>query len=115
INLRTPSGLPPEVAAIATSVEQEGRPPPTREVLLAALSGALEARVEQAAREPEGMLEAWRARLNTLGRRVRLALPDGSAVEGEYVDMGSGGALVQDVGGERRAFSAGDVTLAHAG
>ena len=40
INLRTPEGMPADVLAIATSIEQEGRPAPAREVLLAALSSA---------------------------------------------------------------------------
>ncbi len=110
VNLRTPSGLPPEVATLATSVEQEGRPAPAREVLLVALSGALERRAEQAAADPAALVRDWRSRLNTLGQRVRLALPDGNAVDGLAVDVAEDGALVVEVGGERRTFSAGDVT-----
>ncbi|MEX1022133.1 MAG: biotin--[acetyl-CoA-carboxylase] ligase [Dehalococcoidia bacterium] len=110
VNLRTPEGLPPEVAALATSIEQEGRPAPSREVLLGALSTALEARAEQAQREPSMLIADWRARLVTLGRRVRLALPGDRTVEGEAVDVTDLGELVIEADGERRAYSAGDVT-----
>lgn len=112
INLRTPSGLPEEVLAVATSVEQEGRPAPSPEVLLAALSSALEVRAGQAERDSRGLIADWRACLNTLGRWVRLSLPDGAVVEGEAVDVAPDGALVIESQGARRAFFAGDVTNA---
>jgi len=110
LNLRTPDGLPPEVLATATSVEQEGRPAPAWEVMLAALSSALEPWVTLVERDPERLLDAWRARLVTLGKQVRLSLPDGTSVEGLAVDVAPGGELVIDVEGQRRFFAAGDVT-----
>jgi len=110
INLRTAAELPPEVAAIATSIEGAGYPAPPREVLLAALSTAFERRVTQVAAEPSALLAAWRARLVTLGQRVRLATPSGE-VEGEAVDVTAAGELVLALAdGARRAFAAGDVT-----
>ena len=109
INLRTPEGMPADVLAIATSIEQEGRPAPAREVLLAALSSALEVRLRGVERDPAGILDDWRACLVTLGQRVRMTLPGGGVVEGEAVDVEEDGALVLDVEGERRAFRAGDV------
>lgn len=114
INLRTPEGMPEDVLAIATSIEQEGRPAPAREVLLAALSSALEVRLQALAADPGQLLEAWKASLVTLGQRVRLSLPGGTSVEGEAVDVEEDGALVLDVDGERRAFRAGDVTQTRA-
>jgi len=114
INLRTPEGMPEDVLAIATSIEQEGRPAPAREVLLAALSSALEVRLQGIERDPAGILDAWRAQLVTLGKRVRLSLPGGGSVEGDAVDVEADGALVLDVDGERRAFRAGDVTQTRA-
>ncbi|MFA7250331.1 MAG: biotin--[acetyl-CoA-carboxylase] ligase, partial [Dehalococcoidia bacterium] len=48
VNLTTSAALPPEVAAIATSVAGAGAPPPSREALLAALAGAIERRAMQA-------------------------------------------------------------------
>ena len=110
INLRTAAELPPEVAAIATSIEGAGHPAPPREVLLAALSTAFDRRAAQAEAEPAALLAEWRARLVTLGQRVRLATPTGE-VEGEAVDVTSTGELVLALpSGERRAFAAGDVT-----
>ncbi|MCA9847833.1 MAG: biotin--[acetyl-CoA-carboxylase] ligase [Dehalococcoidia bacterium] len=114
INLRTPEGMPADVLAIATSIEQEGRPAPAREVLLAALSSALEVRLRTLASEPERILEDWKACLVTLGQRVRLSLPGGATVEGDAVDVEADGALVVEIDGERRAFRAGDVTQTRA-
>lgn len=110
INLRTPQGMPEEVLVIATSIEQEGRPAPAREVLLAALSSALEVRLQTLERDRGALLEDWKACLVTLGQRVRLTLPGGAIVEGDAVDVEDDGALVLDVAGERRVFRAGDVT-----
>lgn len=112
VNLRTPDGLPPEVLEIATSIEQEGRPAPPRETLLAALSTALEAGLGQVERDPAALIARWRRRLVTLGQRVRLTMPGDTVVEGEAVDVTAGGELVIEVDGERRAYSAGDVTSA---
>jgi len=110
INLRTAAELPPDVAAIATSIEGAGYPAPAREVLLAALSTALDRRTVQAEAEPGTLLAEWRRRLVTLGQRVRFATPSGE-VEGEAVDVTSTGELVLALSnGERRAFAAGDVT-----
>lgn len=109
INLTTSPALPPEVAAIATSIAQAGTPPPAPEALLAALSLALERRAMQAEADPAALLADWRARLVTLGRRVRLHTPGGD-VEGEAVDVAADGALVLRLAdGTRRAFAAGDV------
>ncbi len=110
INLRTAAELPPEVAAIATSIEGAGHPAPPREVLLAALSTAFDRRATQVEEDPAALIAEWKARLITLGQRVRLATPSGH-VEGKAVDVTSTGELVLALpGGERRAFAAGDVT-----
>lgn len=73
-----------------------------RDELFEALCGALD-RWSDAA--PEAVLEAWRARSDTLGRRVRAEL-GGEVVEGMAEDVDSDGALV--IGGRR--VHAGDVT-----
>lgn len=109
INLHTNPEMPPEVAAIATSIEAAGVAPPEPEVLLAALSTSLERYEQQAADDPDGLVGAWRDRLVTIGRRVRVAAPDGE-FEGEAIDVSSTGELILDLGGAHRAFSAGDVT-----
>ncbi|GAA2058218.1 biotin--[acetyl-CoA-carboxylase] ligase [Catenulispora yoronensis] len=56
-----------------------------------------------------GLASAYAASCATLGRRVRVEVPGGAAVEGEAVGLdGDGRLLVRDAGGER-AFGAGDV------
>jgi BirA family transcriptional regulator, biotin operon repressor / biotin---[acetyl-CoA-carboxylase] ligase len=109
INLRSSAELPPEVAAIATSIEQAGGASTPPEVLMAALSNALGVRAAQAERDPERLVADWRARLVTLGRRVRFEAPAG-AVEGEAIDVTPRGELVLRLGdGSTRSFAAGDV------
>ncbi|GMU39596.1 MAG: biotin--[acetyl-CoA-carboxylase] ligase [Chloroflexota bacterium] len=114
LNLRTPAGMPAEVLAIATSIEQAGRPAPSREAMLAALATALERRLEAAEATPDALIEAWAARLVTLGRRVRVEAP-GETFEGmaNAVDA-SGALLVRLADGSERACLAGDVHLADA-
>ena len=110
------AGLPEAERALATSIEGAGAgagagaQPPQVEELLARLSEQLEGRVAQVESDPDGLLADWRARLVTLGARVRLSTTDG-AVEGEAVDVTAEGLLVLrlDDGGQR-SFAAGDVT-----
>lgn len=110
INVRATSEMPPEVARIATSIERVGAPPPGLEALLSALSAALERWVEQVERDPAEMIAEWRSRLDTLGRRVRLATPSGE-VEGEAVDVNERGELLLRIDdGTTAAYPAGDVT-----
>ena len=60
--------------------------------------------------EAAGTADAVRERCGTLGRRVRVELPDGSVLEGAAVSLDSDGSLVVDLPTGRRSFSAGDVT-----
>lgn len=108
VNLTTSAALPPDVAVIATSVAEAGVEPPSREALLGALSEAIERRAMQAEVDPAGLIADWRARLVTLGRRVRLHTPGGD-IEGDAVDVTPAGEIVLRLdGGEERAFAAGD-------
>ncbi len=110
INVRTTLQLPPEVAAIATSIEQAGADPPLAEALLAALSSAVERWAALVASDPAALIAAWRPRLVTLGRRVRLDAP-GGVVEGEAVDVNATGELVlRRDDGSTASYAAGDVT-----
>ena len=110
------AGLPPEERARATSIEGAGATPPDPEPLLAALSRALEGRVEQIEREPSAFLEDWRVRLETIGRRVQLAaagVDAGAAgvVEGVATGVTQSGELTLRLDdGSERSFAAGDVT-----
>ena len=118
VNLRedATAGLPPDERARATSIEGAGAAPPDAEVLLAELARALERRVGQIERDPAAFLAAWRARLETIGRRVQLA-PAGpeageqGVVEGVAVGVTATGELTLKLDdGSERSFAAGDVT-----
>jgi BirA family biotin operon repressor/biotin-[acetyl-CoA-carboxylase] ligase len=100
----------PEIATIATSVRRELGRDASREELLAALLNAFEARYEQALGD-DAVFQAWRSRLETLGRRVRATL--GERVEegvAEDVDA-EGNLLVRRDDGSLAVVEAGDVTL----
>lgn len=110
VNLRA-SALPHEVRTIATSIEDAAGEIPSLEAVLAAISAALEDWCVLLEAAPSSFVAAWRNRLATLGRQLRLALPDGTTVEGEAVDVSLTGELVlQHLDGSRRPYTAGDVT-----
>ena len=114
INVRA-APLPPDLEAIATSIEGAGATPPGLESLLAALSNPLEGWAGLVDSDPAALITAWRPHLVTLGRRVRLAAP-GRTIEGEAVDVSPRGELVLRLdGGRLEAFSAGDVTTLRVG
>jgi BirA family biotin operon repressor/biotin-[acetyl-CoA-carboxylase] ligase len=108
LNTRAAAEMPPEVAAIATSLEAEGARVPSREELLAALVGALERRLEALHADPAAAVAAWRERLVTLGQRVRAVTPGGE-FEGVATDVTASGELIIEEGGERRVVSAADI------
>ncbi|MSQ35555.1 MAG: biotin--[acetyl-CoA-carboxylase] ligase [Dehalococcoidia bacterium] len=112
VNLR-PGALPPDVAALAANIEAlAGGAAPSVEAMLAALSAALEQWTDALACDPAALVEAWRARLSTLGRRVRLVAPGGTVVEGEAVDVSPlGELLLRDADGAVTRHAAGDVSL----
>ena len=56
----------------------------------------------------DGVAGRYRGRCSTLGRQVRVELPDGS-VEGVAAAVGPDGRLEVDVDGRRRTFTVGDV------
>lgn len=65
------------------------------------------------ARWPEdidAVAAAYRARTDTVGRRVRLILPDDTEVLGTAVDVDEHGRIVVEADGERVVAAAGDVT-----
>ncbi len=72
-------------------------------------AGVLRALLEELDRLPEDCHEAYRLRLDTLGRQVRVELPDRQVV-GRAADVRPDGALVVAVeGGSDLVVSAGDV------
>lgn len=111
VNVRRTAAMPPEVAVVATSIEEAGAEPPPLEVLLAELAGALERHARLVERGPASLIDDWRQRLTTLGRTISLALPDGSEATGEAVDVNDSGELMLRHGdGSIIAYAAGDVT-----
>ena len=103
--------LPPEVAAFATSLEEIGGGHPSTEELLAALVNALEPRLMQVDHQPQQVLDDWRGKLATLGRRVTVNLSDGPLV-GDAVDLGGHGELILRLpDGTMQEISAGDVVI----
>ena len=98
----------PEVAATSTSLEREGGRP-DRDGLLAAMIAEVEHRygllVHDGAAE---LLEAWRRRLDTLGRPVRVELDD-ETFEGIAVDVEDDGTLRVDTGRGTRRVTVADV------
>ena len=104
---------PPELRALATSVEEETGVTPDREALLAALVRALARRYEQL-HGPTGVADtigAWAdASTYAAGRRVRVAL-GGETFQGTTRGVEPDGALrVETETGEVRIIHAGDVT-----
>lgn len=90
---------PPDAALGGTALADWVDPPPDRRALLLALLGAFERRLGS----PD-LLDAYRSRCVTLGRRVRVDLGD-RTIEGVAEDVGADGHLVVD----GRAVHAGDV------
>ena len=64
-----------------------------------------------AAGDPEksGLRAEYLSRCDTLGRQVRVRLPDGGDLVGEAVDVDGEGRLVIDSGGTRTPVAAGDI------
>ena len=98
-----------EIAGIATSVKQElGRETP-REPIFAALLNHMENLYEQ--EDAEAVRAAWKSRLETLGRDVRLNF-HGEIHKGLAEDVDAEGSLILlRPDGSRQTFEAGEVSL----
>ena len=99
-----PEDLPEEVRGTATSLAIEGATI-DRYGLLTGFLGSLRDRL-QAADFPQGIVEAYRPRCGTLGRRVRATTTSGDRVEGRALDVDERGSLLVEHDGrvERVAF-----------
>jgi BirA family transcriptional regulator, biotin operon repressor / biotin---[acetyl-CoA-carboxylase] ligase len=98
----------------ATSLALAGAATADRDPLLRQLLRSLAVwygRWREAGGDPEasGLREAYRYHCGTLGRRVRVELPDGSAVEALAGDIDGDGRLLLSTPGGSRAVAAGDV------
>jgi len=107
----TARAYPEELDQPATSCEEEAGRPVGREDLLVGLLRALETRYSAvlAAGGRAATLTAYRADSATVGRRVRVELTGGEALEGEATGVaGDGRLVVVDAAGEHYV-SVGDV------
>jgi BirA family biotin operon repressor/biotin-[acetyl-CoA-carboxylase] ligase len=110
LNVNADMAAYPEIAAIATSAAVEAGCPVSREALAAVVLSELEA-LYLAAQAGRWVQDEWRARLETLGRQVRVTF--GQTVEeglAEDVD-GDGSLILRRADGSRVTIVAGDVTL----
>jgi BirA family biotin operon repressor/biotin-[acetyl-CoA-carboxylase] ligase len=110
INVAWPSVLPDDLADIAIACNHVVPAPVDREDLLVALLEHLDRRYPAlVAGDRTALLDEWRARSATLGRRVRVDL-GADDVEGTAVDITDLGQLVvDDLDGRRRTLAVGDV------
>jgi BirA family transcriptional regulator, biotin operon repressor / biotin---[acetyl-CoA-carboxylase] ligase len=100
-----------EIRDIATSLRDELGRDASREEVLAATLNRFES-IYQALRRGEVVSMAWKHRLDTLGKHVRVSGPNGPIDEGVAVDADSDGSLIlrRDDGSHVR-IEAGEVTL----
>jgi BirA family transcriptional regulator, biotin operon repressor / biotin---[acetyl-CoA-carboxylase] ligase len=99
------------IRGIATSLAAESGENVSRERLLATFLNRFE-KLYAAAVLDDSVYDAWRARLETLGRQVRVQFGDG-VEEGVAEDVDAdGNLLLRRADGSVIALSAGDVTLA---
>ena len=110
INVTWPVELPAELAEIAVAINQVVDTPVDREDLLIALLSQLGPRyLALCAGDRAPLLDDWRDRSATLGRRVRVDL-GADDVEGTALDITDDGHLVvETLEGKRRVFAVGDV------
>lgn len=103
----------PVPTATSLSLEPGPQPPPDRtEVLIAVLAAIREAYDAWQLGGDAGverLAESYSAGCVTVGQRVRIALPEGSVLEGEAVAVDESGRLVVTSGDGRHEVGAGDV------
>lgn len=98
-----------EIAGIATSIKQELNAEASREAVLAALLNHMEALYT--APDARAVHEAWKSRLETLGRNVTLTFR-GESFNGHAEDVDDAGNLILRLAdGSQRIFEAGEVSL----
>lgn len=110
LNVDWPPEPPEELAGISVALNHLTDRAPDRVTLLAALLRDLE-RTTALLRSPEGrsdLVDLYRRRCGTLGRRVRVERADG-VIAGEAVALAGGGRLVVEAKGEQHEVDVGDV------
>ena len=108
VNLtQSPRDFPDDVRLPATSLAIEGAPVDARELLTAFLRRLIH-RYRRSAFQPE-VVDAFRNRCTTIGRRVRATTIAGAVVEGTAVDIGERGELLVETSDGRVAVSSGEL------
>lgn len=106
LGLNTGSGhFPDSIAATATSIGSAGGRPASRPAILAEILRAFGERLA----DPDAVLEAIRARLGTLGRRVRVERAGMDPVEGLARDLDRLGGLLVETAAGTEHVTTGDV------
>jgi BirA family transcriptional regulator, biotin operon repressor / biotin---[acetyl-CoA-carboxylase] ligase len=109
VNVNLDASRHAEIEAIATSLNEMGHKV-SREKLLATLLNRFEALYDAASKD-DGVYRAWRSRLDTLNRQVRVEFRD-RAVGGLAEDVDADGNLLLRLPDARLVtLAAGDVTL----
>jgi BirA family biotin operon repressor/biotin-[acetyl-CoA-carboxylase] ligase len=110
LNVAWPDEVPEDLADVAIALDQVVEGPVDREDLLIALLEELGPRYDALVEgDRGGLLDEWRKRSATLGRRVRIDLGSDD-VEGTAVDITERGHLIVDtLEGTRRELAVGDV------
>jgi BirA family biotin operon repressor/biotin-[acetyl-CoA-carboxylase] ligase len=104
LNVSWPAELPPDLASSAVSLGHAVGHDVDREELL----GAFLTRLDRWYPPGTDLAARYRELLGTIGREVRVTLPDGD-LEGRAVDVTPHGHLVVESDGTRRTVTAGDV------
>ncbi|TDD45782.1 biotin--[acetyl-CoA-carboxylase] ligase [Kribbella antibiotica] len=94
----------------ATSLALENAATTDRVTVAAAVLRELETRYRTWLEDPTALLPEYRELSATLGRAVRVELPDGAFLEGTARDLAADGRLIVDTPLGERALAAGDVT-----
>ncbi|WP_405056049.1 biotin--[acetyl-CoA-carboxylase] ligase [Kribbella sp. NBC_01505] len=94
----------------ATSLALENAATTDRVTVAAAVLRELETRYTSWLDDPSGLLPEYRELSATLGRAVRVELPDGTFLEGTARDLADDGRLIVDTPDGERLLAAGDVT-----
>ncbi len=113
VNVNWPHPVPEEVEGVAVALNAVGGGAVDRELLLIDILLRLDTWLDELGAGPAGrarVLDAARSRSVTIGRPVRVELPDGS-IEGAAVDVDADGELLVQVDGEAtpRVVRVGDV------
>jgi BirA family biotin operon repressor/biotin-[acetyl-CoA-carboxylase] ligase len=104
VNVNNP--LPEDVSE-ATTLAREIGAELDIESLLQNLLGRLGYHLQQLGADPSMVLESWRRKAQTLGRRVEVKNASGEIVKGLAVDIDPEGALILETEGGRRKIVSG--------